>query len=216
MKRETLQAMVHMSSIACKDENRPHISGVYIKQLSDTKVKIQATNGCMAAIREMEDKIPSGEYILTNDQIDTAKIILNETKNIIDFDCDIDTDKNLIYGFITKGRINASFNYPNLNTIIPKHTHQTSIGLNAEYIQKLADIARKYLGSNTAIARIIFDPTNTENAVIIEGGDHEDLKMILAPMKDYKIIRMADENKKLIDLALNNSMLIHRQNASEL
>ncbi len=217
MKTETLEAIIALSAIASTDQSRYNINGVHVESFDDgKKVRIQATNGHMAAIQELEDSLPSGKYIMRGDAIAVAKLVLKECKSVGGMECDIDSNKGLIYGNTTKGRMEKAENFPDIEQIMPKHRHRAAVTLDAEYILALAKIAQRAsgFGGKRPFARIVFDPTQSSSAVSIERDGVEGLRMVVMPARDGGVAQIAAECAEIFNHIPDDAIISLPQTAT--
>lgn len=191
--KNILEAIVNLMPVASKDETRYHLCGVHIQAIEGGKVRIQATNGHMAAIQTIDGRIPEGKYLMRRDMVKAAKMILDECRHIEEIPCDIDAEKRLIYGLETKARIEKSEEFPDIASVMPKHSLRAAITLDADYILTMARVLRGVTGSRSSGARIVFDPTSPMTPALIEKESVDGIQTVIMPMRDTGTNTIAED-----------------------
>lgn len=209
MKVETLKAIVAMMPVASDDVTRYNICGVHIEQVG-TKTVLKATNGHMLIVRELDDKLPSGQYMAYADDLRALKVVIKDCfKHIEEFDCAIDSRGGLFFGteLGSRARI-AKFEseFPPIRQAIPVLQRKVAITLNADYISAIAKAIGNHPSGLNGV-RIVFDPLKPTGAVLIERDGQDDFTAVIMPMRDPGTNEIAEAFSERVDNIPDNAAI---------
>jgi DNA polymerase III sliding clamp (beta) subunit (PCNA family) len=196
--KDLLERILDLSDIACDDDTRFSITGVYIVS-TGKKVALTATNGHMLATREMVRSFPKGKWMLRNDAVRALRAVIKDHKKLDNVPFTEDP-AGVLVGDISRALIEVySGDYPDYKRVIPTAPeHPASITLNAEYLLTLAKVLQDGEKRGVPSVRLVFDATDPQRALMVQVGD-SDITAVVMPMRDDKAKSIARELKAKLE-----------------